>query len=258
MCWGRQAECACVRVCGVWLCVPDAGPLGLTRSPPAPTSLLTAVFQGRSLALAGWVSLVPPGRVFSLSPFLLFLPRASVCTRACAHGGVVFCPAPKLSPSLPSPVFLPPCLWLPRQGVLGEVLVGGDGRWGRPTLDPSNSVTTSLLAGEGSPGALFSARPAHRPRSRTLSSSQPECVCGGGRHPLLKHKHLSPHPLPCPPPQRQPQSTISWSLGKQLRGEGGGSSQTLGRQWACPGVPLLLGLSRGDRLPGTGVSSLPA
>lgn len=184
MCWGRQAECACVRVCGVWLCVPDAGPLGLTRSPPAPTSLLTAVFQGRSLALAGWVSLVPPGRVFSLSPFLLFLPRASVCTRACAHGGVVFCPAPNLSPSLPSPVFLPPCLWLPRQGVLGEVLVGGDGRWGRPTLDPSNSVTTSLLGGNVL--ALCSLSPARPLSPRTLASSQPECVCGGESAPPAK------------------------------------------------------------------------
>lgn len=182
MCWGRQAECACVRVSGVWLRVPDAGPRGLTRSPPSPTSPPTAVFQGRSLALAGWGSLVPQA-VFSLSPFLVLAQGKCACAHAHTEGSFSAHPrTSRLPPHHLSPPPPPPLAAQARHFRGGPG--GGDGRRGRPTLDPSNSVTTSLLGGNVL--ALCSLSPARPLSPRTLASSQPECVCGGESAPPAK------------------------------------------------------------------------
>lgn len=183
MCWGRQAECACVRVSGVWLRVPDAGPRGLTRSPPSPTSPPNCCISREVPGLGGLGEPGSPGSFLSLT-----IPRSrpgQVCMRACAHRGVVLCPPPYLSPSPPSPLASPPPPPLAAQarhfrGGPG----GGDGRRGRPTLDPSNSVTTSLLGGNVL--ALCSLSPARPLSPRTLASSQPECVCGGESAPPAK------------------------------------------------------------------------
>lgn len=99
--------------------------------------------------MAGWVSLVPQAE-FSLSiPLVLAQGKVRVHTRTRTRtwrGRSLPTPVPLAFPPITS--LSVPCLWLPRQGILGEVLGGGDGRRGRPTLDPSYSVTTSLLGGD--------------------------------------------------------------------------------------------------------------
>lgn len=180
MCWGRQAECACVRVSGVWLRVPDAGPPWsdpLPSLPHLPPQLL--YFKGGPWPW--WVGGAWFPRQSFLSHHSSFSPRASVRMRT-QRGRSLPTPVPLTFPPITS--LSAPCLWLPRQGILGEVLVGGTGggvapHWTLPTASPPACL------GGMSWHSVLSARPAPCP-PRTLASSQPECVCGGESAPPAK------------------------------------------------------------------------
>lgn len=183
MCWGRQAECACVRVSGVWLRVPDAGPPWsdpLPSLPHLPPQLL--YFKGGPWPWRVGGAWFP--RQFSLSHHSSFSPRASVHARMrTQRGRSLPTPVPLAFPPITSRLPPPPPLAAQARHFRGGP-GGGDGRRGRPTLDPSNSVTTSLLGGNVL--ALCSLSPARPLSPRTLASSQPECVCGGQSAPPAK------------------------------------------------------------------------
>lgn len=91
--------------------------------------------------MAGWVSLVPQAE-FSLSiPLVLAQGKVRVHTRTRTwRGRSLPTPVPLAFPPITS--LSVPCLWLPRQGILGEVLGGGGTgggvapHWTLPTASP--------------------------------------------------------------------------------------------------------------------------
>lgn len=131
--------------------------------------------------MAGWVSLVPQAE-FSLSiPLVLAQGKVRVHTRTRTwRGRSLPTPVPLAFPPITS--LSVPCLWLPRQGILGEVLGGGGREAGSPHTGPFLQRHHQPAWG-GCPGTLFS-QPA--PPPRTLASSQSECVCGGESAPPAK------------------------------------------------------------------------
>lgn len=174
--WGRvlgQAGGVRVRACGCVFLM--RAPHGLTRSPP-PQLLY---FKGGPWPWRVGGAWFP--RQFSLSHHSSFSPRA--CAHAHTEGSFSAHPrTSRLPPHHLSPPPPPPLAAQARHFRGGPG--GGDGRRGRPTLDPSNSVTTSLLGGNVL--ALCSLSPARPLSPRTLASSQPECVCGGESAPPAK------------------------------------------------------------------------
>lgn len=91
--------------------------------------------------------------------------------------------------------------------------------------------------------------------ARALAPSHPECVWGGW-HPLLKHKLLSPHPIPTPALTPKHNILVSWQAAGAEGGRGTPArpSENSGHAQVCPG---LQGLSRHTGSLELGFSSLP-